>query len=219
MRLRLRLCCVAILTELLVLVIDAQPEEGCEIRKQGLSYYCNFNGRPIHFDIDFNLCDEPANVLVTIDIPALKMYLREQFESSENVPIPEFGQESYIQIKFVHINDSVNFRLAISAFGLPSFTIIERHVEHTECRGVFDWLNSWSVGSVVAICTGLVLLVVLLGLWLAYSCLRMRHKGIDTVFANTGIWIEDGPEVTTSLKDEDREGEGKGIEDETTPIT
>ena len=50
----------------------------------------------------------------------------------------------------------------------------------------------------VAICTGLVLLLLLMIVWIIYTCVRVRHrKGMDTVIANVATWVGECPPTTT----------------------
>ena len=53
----------------------------------------------------------------------------------------------------------------------------------------------------VAICTGLVLLLLLMIVWIIYTCVRVRHrKGMDTVIANVATWVGECPPDTSSAE-------------------
>lgn len=171
--------------------VSCEDEEaGCQIQNNGLSYYCNFNGRTMHFDIDFELCKEPAKVLVVIDIQALNMYHQEEYESSVEIPIPAFGFNSYIRIQFERdANKTVDFKLEVAISGLPTFTILKRKVPPPDCNSLGLWFKSLSTGSLVALAVGLMLILMAV-VWICICCCRERRRSaVSTIITNSGIYV------------------------------
>ena len=148
----------------------------------------------MHFDIEFKLCSNPAKAIVMIDIQALDMFVREEFDSSVTLPIPAFGDNAFVNMQFGPDSNKtkIDFQLSLSIAGYPVMTILKRQMDYPECNAFSIWFKSLTTGSLVAIAAGIVL-VAMFVLWVCVCCCRHRSHSdsqlVSTVITNRGIYL------------------------------